>query len=67
MTCTLSREENQGVIEKFIDQHPEFVVEDASPFLPESARVLVGDDGFYQTWPPAHGMDGFFAARLRKK
>ena len=32
VTCTLSREENQGVIEKFIDQHPEFVVEDASPF-----------------------------------
>ena len=67
VTCTLSREENQGVIEKFIENHPEFVKEDASPFLPESARVLVGDDGFYQTWPPAHGMDGFFAARLRKK
>ena len=67
VTCTLSRDENQGVIEKFIDRHPEFVVEDASPFLPESARVLVDNDGFYQTWPPAHGMDGFFAARLRKK
>jgi 16S rRNA (cytosine967-C5)-methyltransferase len=67
VTCTLSRDENQGVIEKFIDQHPEFVVEDASAFLPESARVLVDDDGFYQTWPPTHGMDGFFAARLRKK
>ncbi len=67
VTCTLSWEENQMIVEKFIDQHPEFVKEDASPFLPESARVLVGDEGFYQTWPPAHGMDGFFAARLRKK
>lgn len=67
VTCTLSREENQGVIKKFIDNHPEFVKEDASPFMPESAGMLVGDDGFYQTWPPAHGMDGFFAARLRKK
>ncbi len=66
-TCTLSREENQRVIEKFIARHPEFVVEDASPFLPKSARVLVDADGFYQTWPPTHGMDGFFAARLRKK
>ncbi len=67
VTCTLSRDENQGIIEKFIDQHPEFVVEDASPFLPEPARKLVDDDGFYQTWPPVHEMDGFFAARLRKK
>ncbi len=67
VTCTLSREENQGVIETFIDQHPEFVVEDASAFLPEPARRLVDDDGFYQTWPPVDGMDGFFAARLRKK
>lgn len=67
VTCTLSRDENQGVIEKFIDRHPEFEVEDVSPFLPEPARILVDDDGFYQTWPPAHGMDGFFSARLRKK
>ncbi|MFH0786129.1 MAG: 16S rRNA (cytosine(967)-C(5))-methyltransferase RsmB [Pseudomonadota bacterium] len=66
VTCTLSREENQGVIETFIDQHPEFVVEDASAFLPEPAHRLVDDDGFYQTWPPVDGMDGFFAARLRK-
>jgi 16S rRNA (cytosine967-C5)-methyltransferase len=67
VTCTLSQEENQGVIEKFTGTHPEFVVEDVSLFLPELARTLVDDNGFYQTWPPAHGMNGFFAARLRKK
>jgi 16S rRNA (cytosine967-C5)-methyltransferase len=67
VTCTLSRDENQGVVEKFINRHPEFTVEESSAFLPESARMLVDPDGFYQTWPPAHKMDGFFAARLRKK
>jgi 16S rRNA (cytosine967-C5)-methyltransferase len=65
-TCTLSREENQDVIQIFLNGHPEFILEDVSPFLPESARKLIDPQGFFQTWPPAHRMDGFFAARLKK-
>jgi 16S rRNA (cytosine967-C5)-methyltransferase len=65
-TCTLNRLENQGVIEKFLGEHPDFVLEDVSPLLPDSARGLVDQDGFYSIWPPDHGLDGFFAARLRK-
>ena len=65
-TCTLSREENQDVIQSFLNGHPEFILEDISPFLPESARKLIDAQGFFQTWPPAYRMDGFFAARLRK-
>jgi len=65
-TCTLNREENQDVIGSFLKAHSEFVLEKASDFLPEPARQLVDAEGFYQTWPPDHGMDGFFAARLRK-
>jgi 16S rRNA (cytosine967-C5)-methyltransferase len=66
-TCTLSREENQAVIQNFLNRHPEFLLEDVSPFLPESARMLIDVQGFLQTWPPDHRMDGFFAARLRKR
>jgi 16S rRNA (cytosine967-C5)-methyltransferase len=65
-TCTLNRLENQGVIEKFLADHPDYFLEDVSPFLPDSAKDLVDKEGFYQTWPPDHGLDGFFAARLRK-
>jgi 16S rRNA (cytosine967-C5)-methyltransferase len=65
-TCTLSREENQGVIQNFLQENPDFVLEDVSPFLPEKARELIDNRGCYQTWPPTHRMDGFFAARLKK-
>jgi 16S rRNA (cytosine967-C5)-methyltransferase len=65
-TCSLEPEENEEVIEGFLANHPEFVVERASQFLPESCTPLVGDDGFMRTLPQRDGMDGFFAARLRK-
>ena len=65
-TCTLSREENQVVIQNFLEENPDFILEDVSPFLPEKARELIDSRGCYQTWPPAHRMDGFFAARLKK-
>ena len=65
-TCTLNREENQDVIKNFLNNHPEFKLEEVSPFLPEPAHKLIDAQGFFQTWPPAHRMDGFFAARLKK-
>ncbi len=65
-TCTLSREENQDVIQNFLQENPDFILEDVSPFLPEKARELMDTRGCYQTWPPTHRMDGFFAARLKK-
>ena len=66
-TCTLNREENQEVVHNFLQANPEFFLEDISPFLPEAARVLIDKQGCYQTWPPTHKMDGFFAVRLKKK
>jgi 16S rRNA (cytosine967-C5)-methyltransferase len=65
-TCTLNREENQGVIQEFLHKNPDFFLENVSPFLPDTARALVDNQGCYQTWPPTHRMDGFFAARLKK-
>jgi 16S rRNA (cytosine967-C5)-methyltransferase len=65
-TCTLNREENQGAIQNFLQENPEFLLEEVSSFLPETARVLTDNQGCYQTWPPTHKMDGFFAARFKK-
>jgi 16S rRNA (cytosine967-C5)-methyltransferase len=65
-TCTLSSAENAEVIERFLDWAPEFVVEDPRPWLPVRARPLVDDRGFLRTFPHRHGLDGFFAARLKR-
>ena len=64
-TCTLTREENEKVIEEFLVRHGEFVLEDAARSLPDEARHLVKGKYFW-TLPHRYNTDGFFAARLRK-
>ena len=63
-TCSLESEENEEVITLFLAGHPEFMVEDCAPFLPEPARELVRDNFFAPR--PGPTIDGFFGARMRK-
>ena len=42
-------------------------VEMAHDWLPAPFAPLVGDDGFLRTYPDGEGLDGFFAARIRKE
>jgi 16S rRNA (cytosine967-C5)-methyltransferase len=63
-TCTIEPEENQEVIHGFLAAHPEFALEPASRFV---GAELVSPEGFIETFPHRHGMDGSFAARLVKK
>ena len=65
-TCTLTPEENEGVIEAFLPGQNEFHLEDASSLLPVGCEGLVDDTGYLRTSPCRHGMDGFFAARMRR-
>lgn len=63
--CTFTPEETSGVTERFLAEHRDFAVEDASPFLPEpAAKELVDETGALRTWPQRHGCDGFYAVRL---
>jgi len=65
-TCTILDEENDARIAGFLAQHPEYTVDDPSGELPEGARQLIGADGILRTYPHEHGLDGFFAARLKR-
>lgn len=65
-TCTTEPEENEDVIADFLAGHPEFVLDDPRPFLPESAAKLVDDNHYFRTFPGAPHMDGFFGARMVK-
>ena len=62
-TCSLEHEENQEALRLFLDRCPRFSLDNAAPFLPESARRLVDTSGLFSPIP-ADGLDGFFAARL---
>ena len=65
-TCTVSNEENEETVHSFLVEHPEYQLESARPYLPPGGVDVVDRSGAVQTWPQRHGMDGFFAARLRR-
>ena len=60
-TCSLEREENEGVCERFLSRNPEFWV--VAPNMPEK---YLTDEGYARTFPDRDGMDGFFVAAFGK-
>jgi len=65
-TCTVSKEENEETVQGFLAEHPDYQLESARPYLPPGIAGVVNRSGAVQTWPHKHGVDGFFAARLRR-
>lgn len=65
-TCSTENVENQAVVQRFLADFPMFRVENARHFLPDLPASMITPQGFLQTFPHAHGIDGAFAARLRR-
>ncbi len=65
--CTLTHEENEGVVEQFLARHPRFAIDEAASFLPAPAAGAVTEGPYLRTFPHRHGLDGFFAVRLRAR
>lgn len=61
-TCTTEPEENQAVVESFMQDRPEFVLQKAGEFLPVSGHEV----DMVQLWPHVDQVDGFFIARLTR-
>jgi 16S rRNA (cytosine967-C5)-methyltransferase len=66
-TCTLTRKENEGVVESFLSRHEEFRLDSASTVLSKSGLEGLSQDGFLYLYPHRHGTDGFFAAVMRRE
>jgi 16S rRNA (cytosine967-C5)-methyltransferase len=65
-TCSLLPEENDAVVQGFLEKSPAFTLEPVAPVLgPERAAALC-DGPFLRPLPPRVPGGGFFAARLRK-
>ena len=59
-TCTISYEEDEGVIKQFLKLHPEFeLVPVQVGKLPKQQMVRI--------FPSEDGSDGFFIAKLKKR
>jgi 16S rRNA (cytosine967-C5)-methyltransferase len=66
VTCSTEAEENQQIVRAFLDRHPGYELEAISHDLPDAARAFAREEGWFQTSPGPEGLDGFFAARLRR-
>ena len=66
-TCTMTPEENEGIIEAFLSEQEEFHLEDVLALLPPGCEGLVDSRGYLRTLPHQHGTDGFFAARIIRR
>ena len=68
-TCSLLREENEGVIERLVSRRRELeIVRVAELFGSERARPIADATGtFLSLRPDRHATDGFFAAVVRRR
>ena len=60
-TCTVFPEENCGVVNKFLETHPEFVAEGFC------VGQIQSEGGKLSLYPDTHKTDGFFIAKLRRQ
>lgn len=60
-TCSLEREENEKVIEKFLDANSHF-----EKTVPRVSEKILTPENFGRTFPQTHNSDGFFIAAMRR-
>lgn len=68
-TCSFLRAENEAIIDALVTEHPELERVRVREVLGRAGSESLTDAGGFtlRTWPDRHGMDGFFAAVVRKK
>jgi 16S rRNA (cytosine967-C5)-methyltransferase len=64
-TCSILREENEAVVDRFAAEQPEFKALSCQDVL-ETQRIPVQTGERLRLWPHLHGTDGFFAAAFEK-
>ncbi|MCW3995338.1 MAG: RsmB/NOP family class I SAM-dependent RNA methyltransferase [Candidatus Bathyarchaeota archaeon] len=63
-TCSITEEENEGVVEHFLIDHPDFTLTDIEPKI--GLPGLRGLTQCQRLYPHIHQCNGFFIAKLRK-
>lgn len=64
-TCTISREENEDMVEWLLNNAP-LATESLDTYLPKALLTETTKKGYLQLLPGVHDCDGFFIARLKR-
>jgi 16S rRNA (cytosine967-C5)-methyltransferase len=65
--CSMEPEENEAVIQDFLKNQPDFVIDDDLGKLPAAIRSNINYDTGFTTLAFIEHMDGFFLVRLKRK
>jgi len=63
-TCTITVEENEMIIQRFLEKQPEFKLVDITPKM--GLPGLRGLNKCQRLYPHVHHSNGFFIAKLQK-
>ena len=63
--CSIAPPEGSDIIRAFLAENPDFEL-DRTPPAAEQLKGILDDDGYMKTRPDIDGLDGFFAARLKR-
>jgi 16S rRNA (cytosine967-C5)-methyltransferase len=66
-TCSLLREENDDVVEKFLSANSEFTALPAAEILARRHIPITATDAALRLYPHKHRTDGFYAVALERK
>ncbi len=62
-TCTIFKQENTDVVDRFLNNHKDFDLDDLGPI---KEFLGIGDKGLVKILPDRYEMDGFFISRMKK-
>lgn len=65
-TCSILRQENEDVVERFAAAHPEFAPLSCVD-LPAEQHIALASGHYLHLWPHEHATDAFFAAAFERR
>ena len=66
-TCSVLPEEDEAVVDAFLEDHPDFVRLPVADKLGEALAAKVSTDGYLRLTPFQHNTDGFFGTILQRR
>ncbi len=65
-TCSLLEEENEAIVGRFLEAHPEFTLVPCAEVLARQGLAIPGCERYLRLLPHLHDTDGFFAAVMQR-